>query len=454
MTATRHITTCVLPHAAGWHVGSWRRPWAIEKDIWNIDVWKNVAQTAERGKLDAVFVADNVCLWPMAPHLRHLTAHVGQLEPYALITAMAMVTERIGLFATAHTEYGEPYHTARQTASIDHISHGRMGWNVVTSAGPEQAQNFGQDNRDPVDVRYERAQEYVDVVRKLWDSWEDDAYIRDREAGIFYDPKKMHVTNHEGKYFKVKGPLNVMRPPQGYPVLAQAGSSGPGKHLSASIGDVIFTPHTGEAARAYRNEIRELARQKGRDPDSVKILAQITPVIGRTQQEAEDKWAELQSLAPMEILQATVEAMSGLNLSGLALDEPVPEDAWGIIRVKGYADAVMDYIRTAKPTVRQLIQEYKGPGTVVGTTEVIADYMENEVDSGACDGFNVLVQGMPEELEDFVEFVVPELQERGRFRKEYEGKTLREHLGLPRPANQFAGVESEVVTAEAWNAAS
>lgn len=453
MSTLGHITTCVLPHAAGWHVGSWRRPGAIEKEIWNIDVWKHVAQTAERGMLDAVFVADNVCLWPMAPHLRHLTAHVGQFEPFALLTAMAMVTERIGLVATAHTEYGQPYHTARQTASLDHISHGRSGWNVVTSAGHEQAQNFGQDDRDPVEVRYARAQEYVETVRKLWDSWEDDAYIKDREAGIFYDPKKMHPTNHVGEYYKVKGPLNVMRPPQGYPVLAQAGSSGPGKHLAASIGEIIFTPHSGAAGRAYRNEIRELARQKGRDPDSIKVLSQITPVIGKTQQEADEKWAELQRLAPMEILRATVEAMSGLNLSGANLDEPVPEDAVGIVRTTGYADAVMDYIREVKPTVRQLIQEYKGPGTVVGTPQVVADYMESEVDGGSCDGFILLVQGMPEELEDFVDLAVPELQRRGRFRKDYEGKTLREHLGLARPENQFAGMESETIKDEAWNAA-
>jgi alkanesulfonate monooxygenase len=338
------------------------------------------------------------------------------------------------------------------SASLDHISRGRSGWNVVTSAGTEQAQNFGKDEQDPVELRYARALEYVDVVRKLWDSWEDDAYIRDREAGIFYDPVKMHVTNHNGEFYKVKGPLNLMRPPQGHPVLAQAGSSGPGKQLAASIGDIIFTPHTGQAAREYRREIKQLAQSMGRDPDSVKVLSQITPVVGQTQQDADDKWAELQRLAHPDILRATVEAMSGLNLAGLDLDQPIPEDVGGVMRVTGYHDAVMDYIRTQKPTVRELIHGYKGPGTIVGTPCSIADYMESEVDSGACDGFILLVQGMPEELEDFVDMTVPELQRRGRFRSHYEGKTLRDHLGLSVPYNQFEGKASEVLQSDAWNA--
>lgn len=452
MSSNRHITTCVLPHAAGWHVGSWRRPWAIEKDIWNIDVWKRMAQTAERGLLDAIFVADLVALWPTAPHLRQHTAHVGQWEPFTLLAALAGVTERIGLVATGHTEYGAPFSTARLTASLDHISHGRAGWNVVTSSGSEQARNFGKGEQDPTEIRYARAQEFVDVVRKLWDSWEDDAYIKDRAAGLFYDPAKMHVIDHHGDYFDVQGPLNVMRPPQGHPVLAQAGSSGPGKQLAARIGEIIFTPHTGEGAKEYRREIRQIARSIGRDPDSIKVLSQITPVIAPTQEEADAKWSELQRLAQPDLLRASVEAMSGLDLSNAPLDEPVPEDAMGIMRVTGYHDAVMDYIRANRPTVRQLIHDYKGPGTIAGTPSAVADYMEGEVDSGACDGFVMLVQGMPEELEDFVALVVPELQRRGRFRTAYEGVTLREHLGLARPLNQFAGTRSEPAISDAWNA--
>lgn len=438
MATEREIPICVLPHAAGWHVASWRRPWAREKDIWNPQTWVKIAQTAERGKLDALFIADLVALWPTLEHLRHHTAHVGQWEAFTLLSAMAMVTDRIGLVATGHTEYHNPYNIARMAACLDHLSGGRAGWNVVTSSGTHQAWNYGQDDRDPPARRYARATEFVDVVKGLWDSWEDDAYIRDREQGIFYDPDKLHVLDHHGEFYNVRGPLNVMRPIQGYPVLAQAGSSGPGKHLAASIGELIFTPHTGEAARAFRDEIRALAKELGRAEDSVKILSQITPVMGRTQEEADAKWRELQELAHPELARAVVEAMMGVNLKDVPLDEPIPDNVWGDVAVTGYRDAVMDYIRDRNPTVRELIFEYKGPGTVIGTPEVVADYIENEVDSGACDGFNLLIQGNPEELEDFVDLVVPELQRRGRFKTEYRGKTLRENLGFARPENRFA----------------
>lgn len=449
-----HIPICVLPHAAGWHVASWRRPWAVDKEIWNPDVWKRLAQTAERGRLDAIFLADLVALWPAPEHLRHHTAHVGQWEAFTLLSALAMVTEHIGLIATGHTEYGSPYNMARRTACLDHLSRGRAGWNVVTSSGPEQARNFGKGDQDPTELRYARATEFVDVVRGLWDSWEDDAYIRERSAGIFYDPEKLHVLDHKGEHYTVRGPLNVMRPPQGHPVLAQAGSSGPGKKLAASIGELIFTPHSGYGAQAYRREIRAIARELGRDPDGIKVLSQVTPVVARTQGEADAKWDELQSLRHPEIARGVVEAMLGVDLSAAPLDEPLPETVQGIMRVTGYHDAVMDYIRSEKPTVRQLIHNYKGPGTIVGPPEVIADYIEAEVESGACDGFVLLIQGMPEELEDFVELVIPELQKRGRFRTEYTGTTLRENLGLARPPNRFAGTSGTegVAFAAAWNA--
>jgi len=456
MAKPRHIPVCVLPHAAGWHVASWRRPSVPPKDIWNIDVWAKMAQTAERGCLDAVFLADLVALWPVPEHLRHQTAHVGQWEAFTLLSALAMVTKHIGLVATGHTEYGSPYNMARRTACLDHISHGRSGWNVVTSSGPQQALNYSKNAENPTDRRYARAEEFVDVVKALWDSWEDDAYIRDKAAGVFYDPSKLHVADHHGEFYDVRGPLNVMRPPQGYPVLAQAGSSGPGKKLAARIGEIIFTPHSGEGARIYNRELKALAQEFGRDPTQIKVLSQISPVVAATQTEADAKWEQLQSLTHPELARGTVEAMLGVDLSKADLDAPIPEDIGGIVRVTGYHDAVMDYIRTEKPTVRQLIHAYKGPGTIVGSPKVVADYIEAEVDSGACDGFVLLIQGMPDELEDFVEFVVPELQRRGRFRTEYEGRTLREHLGLAKPANQFAGRPAGRLTLAAdrgWNAA-
>ncbi|MFI5627008.1 LLM class flavin-dependent oxidoreductase [Nocardioides sp. NPDC051685] len=435
---SNHINVCVMPHAGGWHKASWRRPDTTGNDIWNPDLWRGIAQTAERGKLDAVFMADNQSVWPMSNELRHLTAKVGVWDALIAVTMMASVTEHIGLIATAHTQFHQPYILARQLACIDHLSGGRTGWNVVTSGSPFDAANFSGAGQVSTELRYDRATEFVALVKKLWDSWEDDAYLIDKEAGVFYDASKMHPTEHHGTHFDVAGPLNIMRPPQGYPVIAQAGSSGPGREFAASVGEVIFTPLTGDAGRAYTEGLREVAASKGRGRADMKVLSQITPVIGRTDQEAQDKWEWLASHLDPRLALDDMEGMLGVDLKGYDLDEPLPE--LGDNRLtEGYRQAVLSLsIDGRKPTLRELIARFNVPGTVVGSPETIADYMENEVDSGVCDGFILCLQGTPEELEDFVDLVVPELQRRGRFRTEYEHSTLRETLGFKRPANQFA----------------
>jgi alkanesulfonate monooxygenase len=358
-----------------------------------------------------------------------------------MTTAMATATEKIGLVATAHTEYHEPYALARQLACLDHLSRGRAGWNVVTSSGLQDARNFSDAPPPSGEERYEKAAEFVELVKRLWDSWEDDAYVLDQERGIYFDPDKLHPTAFHGQYYYADGPLNVMRPPQGYPVIAQAGTSGPGRMLAGAIAELIFTPLTGDMGRAYRDDIHRLAAEAGRDPRGIKVLAQITPVMGRTDEEAAAKWKWLQDRLDPDVALGQLGAMLAVDLSGFPLDEPLPDlpDNGGI---QGYRQAVQATMGSGRrPTLREMISEVKGVGTVVGSAATVADYMEAEVANGACDGFVLCLQGTPEELEDFVEFVVPELQCRGRFRTEYEADTLRGHFGFSRPSNQFVGVK-------------
>jgi N-acetyl-S-(2-succino)cysteine monooxygenase len=434
-----HITVCAMPHAGGFHQGSWRREGTKGNDIWNPELWKDFARTAERGLLDAVFFADNVALWPVPEHLRHHTAKVGVWDAVVAAAMTASATEQIGIIATVHTEFHHPYTLARQIASLDHLTGGRMGWNVVTSGAKSEYDNVGMEPPLDKELVYAKATEFVEVVKGLWDSWEDDAYEIDQESGTFFDPDKLHVLDHQGEFYSARGPLNVMRPPQGYPVFAQAGGSAPGKVLAGTVGELLFTPLTGPAAVAYSNDVREIAAQAGRNPSSIKVLAQLMPVVAPTDEEAQEKWVTLQQLLHPDIARGAIESMLGEDISGYPLDEPLPETGeWS--GIKGYRDAVLSFRMPdgSKPTVRELIENYKGPGTIVGSPSTIADYMENQVASGACDGFALLLQGMPEELEDFVDLVVPELQKRGRFRTAYGQGTFREQLGLARPENQFA----------------
>lgn len=436
--ARNHITVCAMPHAGGWHQGSWRRPGASGNDIWNPDLWRNVARTAERGLLDAIFFADNQALWPVPEHLRHHTAKVGVWDALIVASVVASATDKIGIIATAHTEFHEPYSLARQLACLDFLSRGRIGWNIVTSGIPAEMQNFRDAEVNDPEVRYARATEFVEVMKGLWDSWEDDAYLVDQEAGVFFDPDRLHTLDHRGEFFSVKGPLNVMRPPQGYPVFAQAGGSGPGKVLAGTVGELIFTPLSGPAAAAYTREVKQVAVDAGRLASDVTVLAQLTPVVAETDEAANEKWVELQRLLHPDIALGAVESMLGVPIGHYPQDEPLPELPVTKGMIKGYRDSVLNFRMPDGriPTVRELVENFRGPGTIVGSPATIADYMEAQVDQGACDGFALLMQGMPEELEDFVNLVVPELQRRGRFHNEYAEGTFREKLGITRPVNR------------------
>jgi FMN-dependent oxidoreductase (nitrilotriacetate monooxygenase family) len=435
---TGHITVCAMPHAGGFHQASWRREGAKGNDLWNPDLWRDIARTAERGLLDAVFFADNAALWPVPEHLRQHTAKVGVWDALIVASLVATVTEHIGVIATAHTEFQQPYILARQMACLDHLSRGRIGWNIVTAGIAAEYANFGKEQILDKEKLYARATEFVEVVKGLWDSWEDDAYVIDKQSGIFFDPDKLHTLDHQGEFYSARGPLNVMRPPQGYPVLAQAGGSGPGKVLAGTVGELIFTPLNGEAAVTFSKDVREIAAQAGREPSAIKVLSQLMPVVAPTDEEAQEKWATLQRMLHPDLARGVIESLLGEDISGYPLDEPLPETGQHQ-GIKGYREAVLSFRMPdgRKPTVRELIENYKGPGTVVGSPSTIADYMEKEIASGACDGFALLVQGLPEELEDFVDLVVPELQKRGRFRTTYEPGTFREKLGFARPENQF-----------------
>ncbi|RYE42683.1 MAG: LLM class flavin-dependent oxidoreductase [Hyphomicrobiales bacterium] len=435
----RSIPIAVMPHIGGWHLGSWRRPNSRAEDFWDPALWVEIAQIAEAAKLDAVFYGDNYSLIPVPEHLRHLTGRTGAWDAVTISAAVAMATSNIGIVATAFTEFVAPYALARQFATLDRIAGGRVGWNVVTSGTPGDKENYSAGPLGSSQVRYERAAEYVEVVKGLWDTWEDDAIVCDREAGVYYRREKMHTLDHHGKYFDVAGPLNVMRSPQGQPVIAQAGGSPEGRQLAGTIGELLFTAMSGPAAAAYRKDVREIAAAAGRDSDDLTVLAQLTPVIGHTHEEAEEKFNWLQQQVPQEILRQTIELFLGASLAEYDPDMLITElKITG--GVAGYRDAVLSYRNPdgSVPTLRELFLGYKGPGTVVGTPEEIVDYMEAERANGSCDGFLLMLQGAPVELIDFTQLVVPELRRRGLLRTEYSEDTLRERLGIVPPVHRHA----------------
>jgi len=437
----------------GFHVAAWRHPGAQIDAATDIRHYARIAQTAERGKFDLLFLADSAAQSVAHPSARKRMALVHPLEPLTLLSALATMTQSIGLVASVSTTYNEPYHVARKFASLDHISGGRAGWNVVTSANPEEAFNFGRDSHVEHADRYDRATEFTRVVRGLWDSWEDDAFTgADKEEGIYFDPAKVHVLDHRGKHFRVKGPLNVPRPPQGRPVLAQAGSSGPGRDLGAGMADVIFTAQLlFEDAKAFYDDIKSRARQLGRDPADLKIMPGIVPVIGRTQQEANDKYEALQSLIHPDVgLMLLSELLGGVDLTGYPIDGPLPkltESNGSKSRLK----LMSDLAEREQLSIRQLYMKAAGARGhlyVKGTPKQIADEIERWFTGGAADGFNIIPPYLPGALDDFVELVVPELQQRGLFRREYEGRTLRENLGIARPGSAVNPVTpAELTTA-------
>jgi FMN-dependent oxidoreductase (nitrilotriacetate monooxygenase family) len=452
MTAPRQLHLGAYFTGSGVQGDSWRHPLAHTDAYRNFDRYRGYARKLEQACFDAMFFYDNVFA-PTDPETVATTPAAPRWDPLVLVAALALVTERIGLVATVSTSYSEPYNVARHFASLDHLSGGRVGWNVVTStAGGE---NFNLDGHRDHAERYERAHEFVDVVTGLWDSWADDAFLEDKATGRWADPAGLHVLDHVGKHFRVRGPLNAPRPVQGWPVLAQAGASEDGKALGARIGELIYTAAQDvEEARAYYEDLKARAARYGRRPEHVLILPGVMPVIGRTQAEAEDKWGQLlETRDRAAVLRSLASYASlGVDLTDLPWDATVvlPDHIPLTNSHQSRQKLLVDWIRREKPTVRDLYTRWSQGGhrILVGTPQSVADDFEHWFRSGACDGFNVMFSSAPQGLDDFVGLVVPELQRRGLFRRAYEGTTLREHLGLPRVANRFfAAGEGERRTA-------
>ncbi|WP_109525224.1 MULTISPECIES: LLM class flavin-dependent oxidoreductase [Nocardia] len=425
--------------SVGHHEAAWRLPESDPHAHVDIDYFVELARTAERGKLDSIFFADSPVL--MGDPGRRPG---GKLEPTVILTAVAVQTSRIGLIATASTSYNDPYNLARRFASVDWVSKGRAGWNIVTTAGADAARNFGLDDTPDHRLRYEKAAEFVDVSTKLWDSWSDDAVIADKALGIHADAEKVRKIDHHGEFFKIDGPLNVPRSPQGYPLLVQAGSSEDGKDFAARYAEAVFTAQqTLEDALAFYTDLKERTRAVGRDPDSVKILPGIVPVIGDTEQEARALDAELARLISPEYAHRQLAERFDLPLEALDLDSELPADLPSEDEIEGAKSRftlIVNLARRERLTVRELIARLgggRGHRTFAGTPVQVADTIEDWFARGAADGFNIMPAVLPSGLERFVDQVVPILQERGLFRTEYTETTLRGHYGLARPVNQF-----------------
>jgi FMN-dependent oxidoreductase (nitrilotriacetate monooxygenase family) len=428
----------------GHHVASWRHEDAQADAGVNFEHYRDITLTAERGKMDMVFLADNISVREAHPEaLARSAQYIANMEPITLISALAAVTTKIGIVATASTSFNEPYHVARKFASIDHISHGRVGWNLVTSGVPGDAYNFSRDTHYEHDVRYNRAREFAQVVTGLWDSWDDDAFMRNKQTGIFLDPDKKHALNHKGEWFQVRGPLNVPRSPQGWPVIVQAGGSDDMMKVAAEFAEVIFcAPLNKEQGVTFYGELKGRLAAHGRIPDQMKIMPGLSPSVGRTTEEAQEKQRHLDSLThPIVAREILSLILGGADLSKYDMDGPMPEMQPDKISGQGIFNYVMEIARQGNLTLRQTAQVVagaRGKFVVMGTPEHIADVMEDWFMSEACDGFNVMPPYLPGSLDDFVDLVIPELQRRGLFRTEYEGKTLRENLGLQRPISRYA----------------
>jgi FMN-dependent oxidoreductase (nitrilotriacetate monooxygenase family) len=432
-----HLGAIMRP--VGIHTAWWRYPGAYPDANFNLAHLVRFIRTLEQARFDAFFMADHLAVLNMPIQALRRSATATSFEPLTLLSALSMVTERIGLIATASTTFDEPYHIARRFASLDHISNGRAGWNVVTTANPDAALNFGLIEHVEHDERYRRAREFQAVVTGLWDSWADDAWQYDQASGIFFDPDKMHVLNHHGEHLSVRGPLNIARPIQGWPVIVQAGASEAGRQLAAETAEVVFgSSRTIEESRSFYRDMRARVTAAGRSADQFKILPGALVVAGRTREEAQEKKALLDSLVHPESGVPNLSIRLGIDASKFDLDAQLPEIPRSNQSQSG-RDSLVALAHRDKLTVRQLAQLLGGFGglEMVGTPGEIADTMQSWLQTDACDGFNIMFPTVPSGLDDFVELVIPELRRRGIFRHEYEGTTLREHFGLPRPGNRF-----------------
>ncbi|AKA27255.1 LLM class flavin-dependent oxidoreductase [Pseudomonas chlororaphis] len=441
MARSRQLKLGAFLMATGHHVAAWRHPYVPADAGLDFFAYRELARIAEEAKFDALFLADSLAA-ATAPEASRM-ARSDQFEPLTLLAALSVVTRHIGLIATTSTSYNVPYHVARKYASLDHLSEGRAGWNLVTSDNAAEAWNFGRDQHIGHAERYSRAREFHEVVTGLWDSWQDDAFVRDKASGQYYDPDKLHVLDHQGEHFRVKGPLNVARPPQGHPVIVQAGSSEAGRELAAQTAEVVFTAQSSlAAAQAFYADLKGRLARYGRDGDSLKIMPGAFVVVGQSESEAREKYESFQQLVEPEVGVALLGRMLGnFDLSSYPLDGPLPElpltESGQQSRQKLLTElAGKDNLSLAE--LGRKIAGGRGHYSLIGTPTQIADELQSWFEEGAADGFNVLVPHLPGGLRDFADAVVPELQRRGLFRTEYEGKTLRENLGLARPKNRFA----------------
>jgi alkanesulfonate monooxygenase len=433
------------------HAAGWRHPESRPQDHLNIDYAIELARTAEKGLFDAYFLADGLSVsWGNAKEgQRGLGDKAVGFEPVTLFAALSAVTQNIGFIATASTTYEDPYILARKYASLDHISKGRAAWNVVTTASADTARNFGLEKHPDPKTRYERADEFIEVTQKLWDSWEDDAFLYNKESGQFFDVSKFHEPKHQGKYFKVEGALNISRPPQGYPVIVQAGQSENGRELAGKYAEVIFTAQQNLAdAQEFYRDVKSRLLKYGRHADDLKIMPGVSIFVAKTEQEAQEKYQLLNSLIHPKVGLSLLSGLSGgINLEKYDLDAPFPKLEDADINFSSRQQMMIDIARKHNFSIRQLyeyIASARGHWTLVGTPEQVVDQLQNWFENEAADGFNILPPTTPAGLNDFVEFIVPELQRRGLFRTEYEGKTLRENLGLKRPENQYVVAGQQV----------
>jgi FMN-dependent oxidoreductase (nitrilotriacetate monooxygenase family) len=445
----------VFLNNAGGHPAGWRAPRGGPVDLCDISTYAEMAQIAEKAKFHLLFAGDSQGF----QHIEGKDAFsrsdfTGKLEPTTTLAALAMVTRHIGLAATASTSYNEPYALARRFASIDHISHGRAGWNVVTSANENEAHNFGLEAHLDHAFRYERAEEFIDVVKGLWDCWEDDAVERNAETGRYFDPAKLHGLGHEGRFFKVAGPLNICRPPQGHPVIIQAGASEAGRRMAARTADLVFAGRNSlQRAREYSLDLKQRAAAFGRDPDSLSVMTSMQFLVRSTEAEAKAAEKDLLELVPPQLALSRLQTLlGGMDLSAVPLDGPLP-DFPVTNHSQSVQQQVIDTAREEGLTVRELANRVsvgRSSFTFAGTPEQVADICQSWFECGAADGFSIAMNTMPDSAREFAEQVVPILQARGLFRMDYEEGTLRDNLGLPRPINRFAADPSLGVEPEIW----
>jgi N-acetyl-S-(2-succino)cysteine monooxygenase len=429
-------------HPTGNHVASWLHPNSQLDAGINFQHYAEIAQTAERGKFDLIFLRDNATTRDgNMEALKRWPQYMCYFEPTTLLSALAPLTKHIGLVATATASHNEPYNIARRFASLDHITGGRAGWNVVASSDRSENLNFGVKQPVSEADRYSRAREFMEVCRGLWDSWDDDAFLRDRKTATYFDPTKLHRLDFEGKHFSVRGPLNQARPPQGYPVIANAGVSNTGKDFAAQYAEIMFTPlNTIEQAKALYSDLKGRMGKFGRDPAHLKLMPGLNVIVAKTESEAKEKHEYLQSLIHPDVGRQLLSTEFGFDLLPYPVDEPPP---YHLIDEKGSAQRakLVEWTKSRNMTIREIYLWYaggRGQRSLIGTPQSIADDMQHWLESEAVDGFLIQPPWLPGGLNEFVDMVVPELQRRGLFRTEYEGRTLRENLGLPRPPSRYS----------------